>query len=1776
MRKYLISLLLIGAISQGFANHLPPPAVISGPTPVPSGSTNTYSITAIGVIAPMWNIASGTATINSTWASGSTYYASVTWTASGNIQFYDEVSGGVNTQKSITVVAAPSTVPGTTCGAGTVTLSATPGAGGDKVRWYTVSSGGTYFSEANTYTTGTITSPTTYYVETWNSSASVASPRISILANYGDVPANPASVTPAERCTIGTLTLSATAGANGNSIRWYASPTDGEVTYTGSSFTTPSLSSPVTYYAASYHTTTGCVSTGRTAVVASAHPAPSNIIAWNSEPAYITGTVTFRTFVPLGYAFDEVIPYMNFADVDTTLFEIKWYATKANAVSNTASLKKGIPFTTPTITATTTYYVRAREKSTGCYTEVAEAVANVIPNISYANVQTDVIRVFGKKTDASLNSLTDSEKLTSIAYLDGVGRVLQQVSVRSSADGKDIVSPVEYDSWGRSSKTYLPYKASTTNGSFHSAYQYEQQNFYQLTTDKVADDNSAFAATVYDTSPLGRVVEQGGVGQASQPGGGHTSKAEYQFNTSTDQVRKFFTNGASTSYYPANALNKVKSTSPDNNHSITFSDGSGNTILVRQQIAATVEGVYTDYLETYYVYNDLGQVNFIISPKGVEKLKANSWVLSSVIKDSYCNQFKYDSKGRVIEKKVPGQAWQYVIYDPLGRVVLTQDGMLRPDNKWMFIKYDYKGNAVMTGIHTNTTYTTRSTMQGYADGIYVTGHATFGVNSWFEKQGTTLEGYTNISFPKDNIEVLSVNYFDDYDFDNTGAVVSYASAGLTGEHTPATYTLGWATGSKRKILGTSTWLKTYVFYDDRGRTIQVQTTNTKNTANFDRVTNAYADDGRLLYTKKHHNAGAYVILNKYEYTTRGDLWKVSQDNAGTGSAYQLVAQYEYNDLGQLVDKKLHDTGSSTFLQSVDYRYTIKGQLKSINNSELSSNSSNDETNDYFGMELLYNDSESGLTTTARYDGNISAIKWKAIGGGSGTSAQRSYAYTYDKTSKLSAAKYAVKQSSWDKEKDAQNEAITYDHNGNIKTLERKQRKYQAAGITGLYKSETIDKLTYTYSAFNVNKLSQVADTAGTTAFAGFKDGNSSNNEFTYDTAGNVLKDLNKGISSIAYNFLSKPTQVNFTDGKKIEYTYDAGGNKLVQKIYQGATLLTTTEYVNGFVYDNGTLSFFGSPEGRVVNTGGTLSYEYSIADHQGNTRVVFTSATPAVDAPVATFEDGDNGTTQYLNVNPVASTAGNHTPSGGKAVRLNQATPIGPAKSIRVFPGDQVTAEVWAYYESANGYGTTSNTLATIMGAVATVFGGVSGGTGETGKIYSGVNGAFTATGLAGNQGDEVPAAYLNYIVFDKNYNLLGMDWQPITEASKLTKAKIEFDEPIKIIEEGYVYIYLSYENQSNNFVYFDDMKVSHTKTNVTQYNEYYPFGLQTSTSWTRDNAKDNNYLYNAANELNKTSGWYEMFYRGYDPAIGRMLQIDPYAPMYASVSAYNYGLNNPVMVNDPNGGQAMDYQPGMSAMGVNRYNSIASMSESGNYFADWSSSYFDRSGGAMSFTEGKFWGFWSNILSKMRNNQFTYDDNGVAKIERDVYGNWTKLVPFNYQGSLTAEDKAMGANINPTVISFRRVPLRASMGADPSIFHWFGNEGEAYEFMVNNSTDVEIMGYSAKNVQTGEAGILILPWVNNSRTKCDPTIGIQKDGKTIMDHNGNLYRPYEMVHTHPDVLEPSDDDINNALYWQKRYPAFRSFIIQGGMMYQYHPVNVQGLNYLQDYINGSRSLLPK
>jgi len=1152
-------------------------------------------------------------------------------------------------------------------------------------------------------------------------------------------------------------------------------------------------------------------------------------------------------------------------------------------------------------------------------------------------VREQQVVVSGITDPNAVNSLLSSQKHEAFTYLDGKGRPVQSNITSGSPASYDVVSLASYDRQGRQATQYLPYvMSSTNNGAYRTNPLVEQASYYTNgTTDKVADSPYPFATTVFEKSPLGKIIEQGSVGQEWQPGNGHSTIITYSNNAGGD-VRLFNADGTS-SYYNANDLTVLQSTDADQKKIQRISDKAGHTIVTRVQLDETVNGTLVPWLETYYIYNNSGKVKYMISPKGVDALKAASWVLSASVLDQYAYQYVYDSRARLIEKKVPGQAWTYYCYDRLDRLVLVQDAANRSANKWLYLKYDRKGRPVMQGLYTNTTYTTRSALQAnVVDPLYP-----LDTDIFYEERGGAVQGYTNQSFPTTNTQVLTVNYYDNYDFDNSGSDdYAYLSQGLTNENTPFTNVTGLPTGSKRLVMdGGTTWLYNYVFYDDKGHTIQVRSNNHLNPtaigSNLDCITSVYDFEGKVMIKKTYHNAGLgriTTVINKYNYDNMGRPTGVYQNNNGA-STDQLVASYAYNEIGQLVKKNLHYTtpGPFPFLQSVDMRYSIQGWLTSINNAQLAIDNNPYETTDYFGMELLYEKTETGLTSSSDvlYNGNVSAIKWKGIGSAAGTDNQHSYKFTYDKANRLTGATSQMNTGTvWTNEANTLNENTTYDFNGNITTLKRNQRKNQLSIVNSVpiisYIADQVDDLSYTYNTSIGDQLLKVTD--ATNKAAGFDNGASSTNtDYTYENVstgntnlytGNLVSDLNKGISSITYNYLGKITVVNFTDNRKVEYTYDAAGTKLTMKTYSAGTtpvLQTTTDYVNGFVYQDAVLSFFASPEGRVVNNGGTLEYQYSIADNQGNTRVVFSSVNPTTAPIIATFEDAVADAQVFQNVNTsntywVSKSGANHTNPGQYVIRMNNTYATGPAKTLKVFPGDAVDLEVYAYYEGSSGFGATNQTLSNLVLSVAAAFGGAPGGPGESGLVYNRVNGAYNTFGSPANRGDGIPTAHLNYILFDKDYNLLDMGFKPVLSGS-MSMQKISFN-TLNIKEAGYMYVYLSYGGDGTNWVYFDDLKITHTKTNVIQYNEYYPFGLQVNTSWTRDNATGNNYLYNAANELNTTTGWYEMFFRNYDPAIGRFTTIDPMAEKFAPLSSYHYGYNNPVMFNDPNGADPSDDNP--------------------------------------------------------------------------------------------------------------------------------------------------------------------------------------------------------------------------------------------------------------------------
>ena len=99
----------------------------------------------------------------------------------------------------------------------------------------------------------------------------------------------------------------------------------------------------------------------------------------------------------------------------------------------------------------------------------------------------------------------------------------------------------------------------------------------------------------------------------------------------------------------------------------------------------------------------------------------------------------------------------------------------------------------------------------------------------------------------------------------------------------------------------------------------------------------------------------------------------------------------------------------------------------------------------------------------------------------------------------------------------------------------------------------------------------------------------------------VIKDLNKNIADIQYNYLNLPNRIEFEDGSSISYLYDAAGTKL-RVVHSIAGNTTTTDYCGNVIYENGIPKTLLTDAGFVSLS--DSRYHYYLQDHQGNNRVV--------------------------------------------------------------------------------------------------------------------------------------------------------------------------------------------------------------------------------------------------------------------------------------------------------------------------------------------------------------------------------------------------------------------------------------------------------------------------------------------------------------------------------------------------------------------------------------------
>ena len=1226
------------------------------------------------------------------------------------------------------------------------------------------------------------------------------------------------------------------------------------------------------------------------------------------------------------------------------------------------------------------------------------ATAAAVP-AAYTNPSLNYIRSWEPAmptTDPAMvtaTARTVKEVKQTTQYFDGLGRPLQQVSKGMSGGttveatgGKDLVSMHVYDAFGREAVQYLPYvDQGTSNGTFKTSPFAGQQSFYQNATlnPGAQGESIYYSRTAFEASPLNRVLHTYAPGNSwALEGGNRPVSQQYLVNAAADAVRIWdmpatgtIPTSASGRVYGAGQLFKNITQDEAGNQVVEYKDKEGQIILKKVQLAATPGADHTGWLCTYYVYDDLNNLRFVIPPRAVELINS-SWVISTAIADELCFRYQYDGRRRMIEKQVPGAGPVQMVYDARDRLVFTQDAAQRaksPTREWLVTFYDALNRPVMTALYpsnstrdqlqtamnTATASTTLTyTAPGTAD--LVVGNRQAGLTSYkatntvtfqegFESETAAefvaeidpaLTGLTTqiaVVNPLPNItgyQPLTYTFYDNYSYTGSHGLqtadLSKPQAGTNPYGEPATaasaMTRGLTTGTRVKVLGTTDqWLTTTMHYDNKGRVIQAISDNTG--GGKDIVTSLYDFNGKVLSSYLRHTntrSGATpqtTVLTMNQYDAAGRLRSVKKKLNDNAALERTVASMEYDELGQLKEKKLGVTGASTQLEKQAYEYNIRGWLKGINKAYVGTAGS---TTNWFGQELSY---DYGFTGN-QYNGNIGGLKWKS--GGDGIA--RAMGFGYDKVNRLTAADFNQQNTgttTWQKNlADFSVSNLAYDANGNILSMTQRGLKAGAPA--------TVDQLSYAYYP-NSNRLRYVRDNVNdvSTTLGDFKEpaANNISNlnapttdfDYSYDVNGNLSADKNKEITGIVYNHLNLPQTITITGKGTISYQYDAAGNKLkktVADLTVNPSKVTTTDYMSGgLVYENDTLQLLAHEEGRirtVFESGQPLQYvyDYFVKDHLGNIRVVLTEQTDfsmytasmepeSAAVENALFSNIDATRESKPSGYPEDATTAQSTANTQKAAntqnkfvaKLNGNNPnkkIGPSLVLKVMAGDTIQIGAKAFYKSGPAQQNQNAVPQDMLGALISAFGngqgtaepghGATNTAGNSTPFNNDFNNAYQRLKEKDKDADnpQRPKAYLNFVLFDEQFNL-------VEDNSGVKQVQAQPDELQTLAQDkmvmeksGFLYVYTS--NESPQDVFFDNVTVLSLPGPMLEETHYYPYGLTMAgiSASMPDKRLKTNEKYNgiefSAGEFSSGGGLeiYDAYFRNLDPQIGRWWQPDP------------------------------------------------------------------------------------------------------------------------------------------------------------------------------------------------------------------------------------------------------------------------------------------------------------
>lgn len=303
-----------------------------------------------------------------------------------------------------------------------------------------------------------------------------------------------------------------------------------------------------------------------------------------------------------------------------------------------------------------------------------------------------------------------------------------------------------------------------------------------------------------------------------------------------------------------------------------------------------------DSNDTYYIYDDLGLLRFVLSPSYQEEANL----------EKYGYEYRYDQRGRCVWKRLPGCEYLQLWYDNADNLMFSQDGEQRKKGIYVFYLYDFVKRQVLQGTTTAINSSCPSAI------------VAFNVSD----AGICRSGYSSandLGLKKE--QLLQANYYDNHAFINGQLEKQATSQNLvSNQQASEQYSKGSLTGTVSMATDGKPLVSVY-YHDLKGQVIASKQTLPDDALLSQNMTYSFTKQPLEIISEIFKNGISTTVTQTNSYNKHND--KIETMTLKVGNVTRTVSSYSYNDISRLLSIKR----SGNVLRGYDFAYDGLNRLE---------------------------------------------------------------------------------------------------------------------------------------------------------------------------------------------------------------------------------------------------------------------------------------------------------------------------------------------------------------------------------------------------------------------------------------------------------------------------------------------------------------------------------------------------------------------------------------------------------------------------------------------------------------------------------------------------------------------------------------------------------------------------------------------------------------------------------------------------------------------------------